>query len=201
MSHSGQPEEFDKFEKFLQQKSTPGQKPTSNPTEQSKPEAPKSDFAKTLEFLKDTETGDYSTDPDWKKFKQFLQHEAVAEKNQNDSGQGKLSYLPRELDGMNWGACILNIIWGGVMKVPGMTLLGWTFLMFLPIIGFVFPFYLLFKGNEIAWQNRRWSSAEEFRATQRKWTMIGFALAGVIILLLIGFSVWVYSMIGSLLRA
>ncbi len=201
MSHSGQPEEYDKFEKFVQKKVPLEQTVSTNNVEPSKFEQNKTEFAKTLEYLKDVETGEYASDPDWKKFKQFLQHEADAEKSHNDSGQGKLSRLPAGVGGLNWGAFILSVIWGGVMKVPGMTLLGWTFLMLLPIVGFIFPFYLLFKGDEIAWQSRRWATVEEFRTVQRKWTLIGFALGGVVILFVILIALWIYHMIGSLLGA
>ena len=185
----------------MQQKSASAQKSEVKLPSTTIPEQPKSDFARTLEHLKDADTGQYARDPDWQKFQQFLRKEAAADADNNNSGRGEQSRLPSNLEGLNWGACILSVIWGGVMKVQGMTLLGWTFLMMVPVVGLVFPFYLLIKGNEIAWKSRRWATAEEFRVTQRKWTRIGFALAGVILLLLFLLSVWIYSMIGSLLRA
>jgi len=200
LSPSEKDNELERFEKYLREKSSAAPQSTTGKREARIPLAPKPDFAKTLEYLKDSKTGQYASDPDWNKFQQFLRREAEAEANHNDSGQGDLSHLPRELEGWNWGACILNVIWGGVMKVPGMALLGWVFLMLLPFIGIIFPFYLLIKGNEIAWKNRRWVSADEFRAIQKKWTLIGFALAGVIILLVILFSVWILRMIGPLLK-
>ena len=38
---------------------------------------------------------------------------------------------------------------------------------------------LLFKGNEWAWNARRWDSVEAFKASQRKW-----AIAGLIVVVL-----------------
>lgn len=156
------------------------------------------DFAKTLEYLKDNETGEFKPDADWSKFKDFLQREATLE--DNDSGQGELSHLPPQLAGSNWGAGILTVVWGVAMQVKGGQLLLWFILLMLPVIGLIFPLYLLLKGNEIAWKNRRWASYEEFRTVQKKWTLIGFALAGVLAIIFVLFSVWIYSMVGSLLR-
>ncbi len=52
-------------------------------------------------------------------------------------------------------------------------------LSFVPFIGVFVPFYLLFKGNELAWKNKQWASVEAFKATQRKW-----AIAGLVILVI-----------------
>lgn len=200
MSPSQKDDELERFEEYLRQKAAAKVEKTQA-TLKVETATPKSDFAKTLEHLKDHDTGEYRTDPDWQKFQQFLRHEAAAENDNNDSGRGEQSRLPHNLEGLNWGACILSVIWGGVMKVQGMTLLGWTFLMMVPIVGMIFPFYLLIKGNEIAWKSRRWATHDEFKETQRKWTRIGFALAVVLIAFVLGLSVWIYSLIGSLLRA
>ncbi|MBQ7256417.1 MAG: ribonuclease G [Abditibacteriota bacterium] len=73
--------------------------------------------------------------------------------------------MPLELRGLNWGAFFLHWIWG----IPNKTYLA--FLWF--AIGWIMCFVLLFKGNEWAWQNRRFSSVEEFKEIQRQWTIWG----------------------------
>ena len=40
-----------------------------------------------------------------------------------------------------------------------------------------FNFYLLFKGNELAWKSKQWSSVQDFQATPRKWMMAGLIQA------------------------
>ena len=35
--------------------------------------------------------------------------------------------------------------------------------------------FLLIKGNELAWQNKRWDSVEAFKAHQRKWAIAGLS--------------------------
>jgi len=115
----------------------------------------------------------------------------------NDSGLGSDSVLPEELKSLNWGACLLNLVWGGAMKVPAGTLFGWFILI--AIIP-VFPFYLLFKGNEIAWRNRRWASYDEFREVQRKWSTAGWILMAAAVLLVIIFSVWIYRLIRPIIN-
>lgn len=88
----------------------------------------------------------------------------------NTSGQGAAAVLPPELDRWNWGAMLMNWIWG----IGNKTYIA--LLMFVPIVNFVMPFVLGAKGNEWAWRNRRWDSIEHFQATQRKWTKWGIVL-------------------------
>jgi hypothetical protein len=199
LSHSGQDEEFDKFEKFLGKKSSESPRSFPDKPDALKSGQPKSDFTRTLEQLNKSKTGQSVSDPEWNKFQQFLRHEAAAEQNDNDSGHGESSILPPQLGGLNWGACTLSVVWGGVMKVQGMTLLGWTFLMMLPMVGMVFPLYLLVKGNEIAWKSRRWASIDEFRTVQKKWTTIGVIVIGIIVVLLIAIGSFIWNQIGRLL--
>ena len=112
----------------------------------------------------------------------------------NDSGQGEDSELPSELKGLNWGAFFLGWIWGIAHKT-------WiSFLSFIPYVGFIMNFVLLFKGNEWAWQNRKFSSPEEFKEVQRKWTLLGIAFFILIIvfaILYIYFVVWVVATANS----
>ncbi len=91
----------------------------------------------------------------------------------NSSGQGVNAVLPPELQGLNWGGFLLNWIWGIGNNV-------WIALAaFIPFIGWLVPFYLLFKGNELAWKAKQWDSVEHFKATQRKWMIAGLIVLGI----------------------
>jgi hypothetical protein len=89
---------------------------------------------------------------------------------ENTSGQGKHASVPPEIDHFNWGAFILNWIWGLAHNTP-IALLG-----FVPCVGCAMPFVLGLRGSAWAWQNRRWDSVEQFRRSQRNWALAGFAL-------------------------
>jgi hypothetical protein len=82
---------------------------------------------------------------------------------ENNSGQGKLASVPAEIDKWNWGAFLLNWIWG----IGNNTFIA--LLMFIPLVNIVMPFVLGAKGSAWAWRNKRWESVEQFREVQRKW--------------------------------
>jgi hypothetical protein len=88
----------------------------------------------------------------------------------NNSGQGSLATLPPQLYGWNWGAFFLTWIWG----IGNNTKIA--FLTWIPIANFVMIFMLGVKGNEWAWQNKRWKSIEHFKKVQKLWAAWGFAL-------------------------
>lgn len=87
---------------------------------------------------------------------------------ENNSGQGELAPVPKEIDKWNWGAFLLHWIWG----VGNGTYIA--LLMFIPFAGFIMPFVLGAKGSAWAWRNKRWDSVEHFRRVQRKWALWGF---------------------------
>ena len=70
--------------------------------------------------------------------------------------------IPPELDRWDWGAFLLNWIWG----LGNNTFLA--LLVFAPFVGFVMPFVLGAKGSAWAWRNGRWTSVEHFQRVQRK---------------------------------
>jgi hypothetical protein len=70
---------------------------------------------------------------------------------ENTSGHGKSSVVPAELDYWNWGAFLLNWIWG----IGNNTFIA--LLMFVPLVNIVMLVVLGAKGNEWAWRNKRWS--------------------------------------------
>jgi hypothetical protein len=101
----------------------------------------------------------------------------------NDSGTGATAVLPAELRGFNWGGFLLSLFWA----IAHNTWLG--LLCLVPGIGWIMSFVLGFKGNEWAWQNRKWDSIEHFRATQKVWTIWGIIIAVLMLVLWIGFSI------------
>jgi len=86
---------------------------------------------------------------------------------ENTSGQGKQAVIPVELKGWNWGAFLMNWVWGIFNKTYI------ALLTFIPLVGMFMPFVLGFKGNAWAWRNKKWDSIEHFRKVQRKWAMWG----------------------------
>jgi hypothetical protein len=73
--------------------------------------------------------------------------------------------IPPELDRWNWGAFLLNWIWG----VGNNTFIA--LLCFIPGVGIIMVFVLGAKGSRWAWRNGRWDSIEHFKRTQRLWTI------------------------------
>jgi hypothetical protein len=78
--------------------------------------------------------------------------------------------IPAELDRWNWGAFLLNWIWG----VGNNTFIA--LLMFVPFVGLVMPFVLGAKGSRWAWRNGRWDSVEHFKRVQRLWAIWGVVI-------------------------
>jgi hypothetical protein len=98
---------------------------------------------------------------------------------ENTSGQGKVSTVPPEIKGWNWGAFLLNFIWA----VGNRTWIG--LLTLLPFIGFVMPFILGSKGTEWAWKNKRWKNTDHFKRVQKKWALLGGACTAVFVILFV----------------
>ncbi|WP_166425938.1 cytochrome c oxidase assembly factor Coa1 family protein [Paraglaciecola sp. 20A4] len=90
------------------------------------------------------------------------------------SGMGKASVVPEEIKGWNWGAFLLNWIWG----IGNSTFIA--LLMFVPVVNLVMMLILGAKGNEWAWQNRTWRDIAHFKSTQKKWRNAGLILVFVI---------------------
>lgn len=85
--------------------------------------------------------------------------------------------VPAEIDRWNWGAFLLNWIWG----VGNNTYIA--LLTLVPVVGFIMPFVLGAKGSRWAWRNGRWDSVEHFKRVQRAWAIWGVVIwVGVIAL-------------------
>ena len=93
----------------------------------------------------------------------------------NNSGQGKGSpVLDIVANRFNWGAFGFTWLWGMGNKTP-ITLIALpaNILLIIPLIGPLLYLALCIwfgvKGNEWAWQNKRWESIEAFHKTQKRW--------------------------------
>src|SRR5271169_115260 len=75
--------------------------------------------------------------------------------------------IPPELDRWNWGAFLLNWIWG----VGNNTYVA--LLIFIPVFGLIMPFVLGARGSRWAWRNGRWDGVEHFKRVQRLWAIWG----------------------------
>ncbi|MBN1691042.1 MAG: ribonuclease G [Dehalococcoidia bacterium] len=105
---------------------------------------------------------------------------------------GGQAVVPKELGEWNWGGFLLTWIWGIGNNV------WWSFLVFVPYLGFmVMPWVLAFKGNQWAWQSKRWDSIEHFKRVQHTWTMWGLGITIavtvlIILILLLGLGLFVW---------
>ena len=91
-------------------------------------------------------------------------------------GLGKLSVLPPQASGWNWGAFLFSWIWG-LFNGAYVTLWG-LLLWFVPAGALIWAIVCGVNGNRWAWQGRDWASVEDFHAVQRKW-----AIAALIVFL------------------
>lgn len=98
----------------------------------------------------------------------------------NNSGQGPGTPVPPEIQGWSWAGFLMSWIW----SIAHSAWLGLVLCLLLGIIGNIVQGV---KGNEWAWQNRRWESIEQFKATQRVWVIWGLVLLGV------GVVIWIIS--------
>ena len=110
-----------------------------------------------------------------KKLKGTLTKEPIANTNtaftENTSGLGKNSPIPPGIKKWSWGAFLMGWIWGIGNKV-------WiALLVFIPLVNLVMPFILGAKGNEWAWQSKKWVSIEDFHMVQRLWMYWGIGLS------------------------
>ena len=110
---------------------------------------------------------------------------------ENTSGQGLSAVVPPEIEGWNWGAFFLTWIWGIGNRV-------WLALIALapvPLVGLAVMVILGIKGNEWAWQFKKWDSIEQFRRRQRIWMYWGIAAFIAPFVFILG---WVLIIVGLL---
>jgi hypothetical protein len=88
--------------------------------------------------------------------------------------------VPPEIDRWNWGAFLLNWIWG----IGNNTFIA--LLALIPFFGFIMLFVLGAKGSAWAWRNGRWDSVEHFKRVQRLWAIWGAVIWIAVIVLFCG---------------
>jgi len=110
----------------------------------------------------------------------------------NTSGQGWLQgEVPEEIKEWCWGGFLLNWVWGIGNKV-------WVALVGLapvPFLSLAVSIVLGIKGNEWAWQCKKWDSIEQFRHRQRIWMYWGIAAFIAPFIFILG---WILIIIGLL---
>jgi Cytochrome oxidase complex assembly protein 1 len=87
--------------------------------------------------------------------------------------------IPAEIRRWNWGAFLLNWIWG----IGNQTYIA--LLALIPGFGFIWMLVLGAKGNAWAWRNGRWDSIAHFKRVQRKWAIWG-AIIWLVVLVFFG---------------
>jgi Cytochrome oxidase complex assembly protein 1 len=86
---------------------------------------------------------------------------------------------PAEIRRWNWGAFLLNWIWG----IGNNTYIA--LLALVPVFGLIMLFVLGAKGSAWAWRNGRWDSIDHFKRVQRRWAIWG-AVVWIAVLALFG---------------
>ncbi len=111
---------------------------------------------------------------------------------ENNSGQGKDSpVLNIVKDKFNWGAFYWSWLWG-IFNNSFITLIIIP-IAFIPVAGALavlgLQIWFGIKGNEWAWQNKRWQSIDQFHEVQKSWAisvivftlvLLGLAVLGII---------------------
>lgn len=108
----------------------------------------------------------------------------------NNSGKGKEIAVPDVVKNrFNWGAFFLGWIWG-IGNKSYLTFLSFATILvcWIPFIGSLAPIGLSIwfgiKGNEWAWQNKKFASVEAFHNYQKKWAIVGLVIVVLSILIM-----------------
>lgn len=95
-----------------------------------------------------------------------ISHAAVSDMSEEDLGK------------WNWGGFLLNWVWSMGNSV------WWGLLALLPGINFIVSIILGIRGTRDAWEAKRSSmTAQQFKESQRKWTIAGLIVWGASLLL------------------
>lgn len=138
-------------------------------------------------ILPDNSKNETDEDKSWKEdFENTWQEISKGLEKEKEEKQLKLDNMPKELQNkFNWGAFLWNWIWGIVYKRP-ITLLIIP-VSIIPILGQIIAIGLMIwfgkEGNLWAWYAKEWKNVEEFNNSQKKWTISGIILYGIILIL------------------
>jgi len=83
--------------------------------------------------------------------------------------------VPPEISGFNFGAFALNWIWAFAHRLWGWGI-GILVGSCLPIVSLGLAIYLGVKGNELAWKAKHFDSVQQFKDTQKAWTIAGIVV-------------------------
>ena len=98
------------------------------------------------------------------------------------------SAVPDSIKKWNWGAFLLNCIWGVCNGIY------WPLIsLFIPGSGIIISLILGINGNEWAWKAKEWKSESEFLECQRKWTIAGWVAALVMFVSIVIIIVSIFS--------
>jgi hypothetical protein len=114
----------------------------------------------------------------------------------NTSGQGAKAVVPDEILGWNWGAFLMPNFWFMTNGV------WWGVLTWIPLIGYIPTIILGLRGNQAAWQSRRWRNVTQFKTHQQVWTVVGLIIGlpqwGIIVF---SYTMLIWSLFGSLVNS
>lgn len=132
--------------------------------------------------------------------KNFGQTAQAPQTGENNSGQGPNTPVPDIVARkFNWGAFLLSWIWGlGNNTYITLLIFATILVAWIPIIGWLISLGVCIwfgtKGNEWAWQNKRFQSVEHFHEYQKKWAIAGgiLYLVSIIIGIIINCFIFAY---------
>jgi hypothetical protein len=103
-----------------------------------------------------------------------LAHDSFAEGSGQRTGRKNPAFSGK----WNWGAFFFQWLW---LMFHGYVGLGFLFLVvsFVPFANLCVPFYFGMKGNDLAYNQRRFTNIEQYIAVQNAWRNWGFGFAGV----------------------
>ena len=90
--------------------------------------------------------------------------------------------FPVESKSFNWGAFVFTWLW---CFFNGQKKYGWVFLVLelIPFVHIIIRIYLGKKGNELAWNGKKWESVSHFNDIQISWTAAGLtAIISIVII-------------------
>ena len=115
----------------------------------------------------------------------------------NKSDKNMYREFPQELKRFNWGAFLMNWIWG-VMHKKYITLLVIP-AMLIPIIApLALSIWFGFVGNRWAWESKNWSGIEEFNESQKMWIRLWLAMTIFVILLFVKVAVVLFFILAAI---
>ena len=86
---------------------------------------------------------------------------------------------------LNWGAALLTGFWTFAHGAPMLGVMFWLFFLPLPPVSFAIMGYLLFNGNRVALERRRFADPSQFVAVERAWTIAGVVALPFLLLALV----------------